>query len=86
MAAFFGFLIFLFFITIAISGSSKQRKELLEWAIPRAVNIARAQGWVSPHRLTTQLNLTKSDAQLVLSNACQQNLLYQAVNGRYYIK
>lgn len=86
MAEFIGFLIVIVFIIVAASGSSKAKAELLEWAVPRAVTIARAQGWVSPHRLINQLNLTKSNAQLVLSTACQKGLLYQAVNWRYYAK
>jgi hypothetical protein len=68
----------------ALSGRSKAHKELLEWGVPLAFQIAIARQWVSPHRLTNQLNLTKSDAQAILFEACRLGLLYQALNGRYY--
>jgi hypothetical protein len=64
---------------------SRQQRRLKEWGVPRAVEIARHQGWVSPYRLMNQAHLTKNDAQLVLRAACKQGHLYQAVNGRYYI-
>lgn len=64
--------------------AAAQQDRLKKWGVPRAVEIARYQGWVSPHRLMNQAHLTKSDAQMVLIEACKQGLLYQAVNGRYY--
>jgi hypothetical protein len=85
MAAVLGFFLSLL-VTIAIaSANSKRRKEILEWGIPLAVQIARAQGWVSPHRLRNQLDLTPSDARTVLFEARSRGLLYQAVNGRFYV-
>jgi hypothetical protein len=85
MAAFLGFFLWVL-ATIAIaSANSKRRKEILDWGIPLAVQIARAQGWVSPHRLRNQLDLTPSDARMVLFEARSRGLLYQAVNGRFYV-
>lgn len=85
MVAVLGFFLSLL-VTIAIaSANSKRRKEILEWGIPLAVQIARAQGWVSPHRLRNQLDLTPSDARMVLFEARSRGLLYQAVNGRFYV-
>jgi hypothetical protein len=40
--------------------AAAQQKKMLAWAIPRAVEIARFQGWVSPHRLMTQAHMTKN--------------------------
>ncbi len=71
-------------IPCAVAFNRAQRR-LKEWGVPRAVEIARYQGWVSPYRLMNQAHLTKNDAQLVLREACKQGYLYQAVNGRYYI-
>lgn len=51
----------------------------------RAVEIAQHQGWVSPHRLITQAGVKNADAQLILSRACKQGVLFQAVDGRYYL-
>jgi hypothetical protein len=70
---------------IFMIATSIQRRRLKEWGVPRAVEIAEYQGWVSPHRLMNQAHLTKSNAQFLLREASKQNLLYQAVNGRYYI-
>jgi hypothetical protein len=64
---------------------SHAQARLEKWGVPRAVEIARYQGRVSPHRLMNQAHLTKNDAQLVLREACKQRHLYQAVNGRYYL-
>lgn len=66
------------------SHDKKRREELLNWAIPLAVQIAQNQGWVSPHRLCSQLDLTQSDAQMVLRASAEKGFLIQAVNGRFY--
>jgi hypothetical protein len=52
--------------------------------IPLAVEIARHQGWVSPHRMSNQAGLSRRDAQIVLFAACNRGFLYRAVNGRFY--
>jgi hypothetical protein len=79
-------IIALLFLLPLLFAVAAQQKKMLAWAIPRAVEIARFQGWVSPHRLMTQAHMTKKDAQYTLVEACKQGLLFQAVNGRYYIK
>lgn len=63
----------------------KAREEYQNWALTRAVEIARYQKWVSPHRLRSQADMSPSQAQDVLRLACERGVLYQAVNGRYYI-
>ncbi len=78
-------LIAIVFVPFIFIAANAQRRHLKEWGIPRAVEIARYQGWVSPHRLMNQAHLTKTDAQFLLREACKQGLLYQAVNGRYYL-
>ena len=65
--------------------AARNDKQLIEWGVPRAVEIARYQNWGSPHRLMTQAHMTKSAAQSVLRVACKRGLLVQAVNGRYYV-
>jgi hypothetical protein len=84
MISILGAAVMLLLIFASYSAANTKRREILNWAVPLAVQIAQGDGWVSPHRLTTRLHLTKSDAAMVLSNACAQGLLYQAVNGRYY--
>jgi hypothetical protein len=80
-------LVFLLIMLPVIFVSARRTdRRLKEWAVPRAAEIAKWQGWVSPHRLMTQAHLKKSDAQSVLLDACRQGLLHQAVNGRYYLK
>ena len=75
----------LLLVVATIFAANARRRELIEWALPLAVLIARAQGWVSPHRLINRLHITKSDAAMVLREACVKGLLYQAVNGKYYV-
>jgi hypothetical protein len=72
-------------IPLLCAAGAAQRR-LKQWGVPRAVEIARHQGWVSPYRLMNQAHRTKNDAQLVLLEACRQGHLYQAVNGRYYLR
>jgi len=83
------FLILVPFILIAAAKQrrhlAKQRRHLKEWGVPSAVEIAGYQEWVSPYRLMNQAHLTKTDAQFLLREACKQGLLYQVVNGRYYL-
>jgi hypothetical protein len=79
------FLLFIVVMPFIFIAASAQRRRLKEWGVPRAVEIAQYQGWVSPYRLMNQAHLTKTDAQFLLREACKQGLLYQAVNGRYYI-
>ena len=67
-----------------VSAARAKRSEMMEWAVPRAVEIAKRQGWVSSHRLMTQANLKKRSARHVLLEACRQEILYKAVNGRFY--
>jgi hypothetical protein len=64
----------------------KARQEFLDWAVLKAAEIATHQQWVSPYRLINQMNMTKSDAQEILRIACARGVLYQAVNGRFYVK
>jgi hypothetical protein len=71
-------------ITAAII-DSRGKRQLLDWGVERAYSIASHQGWVSPHRMMTQCHLTKSLALTVLLEACKRGLLYQHVNGRYYL-
>jgi hypothetical protein len=76
-------------VAVGISTSranKKRQEEFIAWAVPRAEEIARHQGWVSPHRLINQAHMTRSDAQTTLREACNRGILFQAVNGRYYIK
>ncbi|HUI20908.1 MAG TPA: hypothetical protein VLZ74_07670 [Methylocella sp.] len=63
-----------------------KRQKLLEWAIPRAIEIAELQGWVSSNQLMMRADLKKTYARLALTEACRQGHLYQAVDGRFYIK
>src|SRR4051794_30215380 len=75
-------------VPIAIIASivdSRNKKKLLDWGVERACSIALHQNWVSPHRMMTQCHLTKSNALEVLFEACKRGLLYQEINGRYYI-
>jgi hypothetical protein len=72
------------FLPLVIRGVNR-RRTLLAWGLPRAVEIAKDQGWVSPHLLMTQADLKNSDAQYILYKACKRGLLNQAVNGRYYV-
>jgi hypothetical protein len=62
------------------------RKNSLASAIPRAVEIAKSYGWVSPGRLMAQANITEKDAKDALAEACRQGLLAQGDDGRYYLK
>lgn len=57
----------------------------MKWGALRAVEIAQHQGWVSPHRLRTQAGFTNQDAQQILRNTCKKGVLFQAVDGRYYL-
>jgi hypothetical protein len=63
-----------------------QRKKTLTGALPRAVEIATVHGFVSPGRLMTQANMTEKDAKATLVEACRRGLLFQAEDGRYYVK
>jgi hypothetical protein len=67
------------------SAAEAKRREMLSSAVPRAVEIAKLQGWVSPRRLMAQASLKKRAARRVLLEACRQGRLYRAVNGRFYV-
>lgn len=69
---------------VFFANDNKRREKILDWSIPIAVKIAQNQGWVSSHRLKSQLDLTQSDAQMILRSAAEKGFLVQAVNGRYY--
>jgi hypothetical protein len=75
----------LFLVPLLISAMG-QRKRTLTGALPCAVEIAKVHGWVSPGRLMTQANLKEKDAKDTLVEACRQGLLFQAGDGRYYLK
>lgn len=64
---------------------SARCKQLKDAYVGPAVDIARFQGWASPHRLNSQLGLSQRDARFVLIVACQRGLIFQAVNGRFYL-
>jgi hypothetical protein len=53
--------------------------------VPRAVEIAQHQGWVSPHRLMTQAHLTKSAAQSVLRAACGRLGIEARIETRTFV-
>ena len=69
-----------------LSTAKAQRKKILAGALPRAVEIATFHGWVSPGRLMTQENMTEGGAKAALVEACRQGLLFQAEDGRFYLK
>jgi hypothetical protein len=69
-----------------LSLAKVQRKKTLARALPRAVEIAKFHGWVSPGRLMAQADVTEKDARAALAEACRQGLLFQAEDGRYYVK
>jgi H+/gluconate symporter-like permease len=69
-----------------LSLAKSQRKNTLASAVPRAVEIAKFHGWVSPGRLMAQANITEKDAKDALAEACRQGLLAKAEDGRYYVK
>lgn len=64
---------------------SARCKQLKEAYVGPVVDIVRFQGWASTHRLNSQLGLSQRDARFVLLVACQRGLIFQAVNGRYYL-
>lgn len=64
---------------------SARCKQLKEAYVGPAIDIVRFQGWASPYRLNSQLGLSQRDARFVLLVACQRGLIFQAVNGRFYI-
>jgi hypothetical protein len=69
-----------------LSLAKAQRKKILAWAVPLAVEIAKIHGWVSVGRLMTQANITEKDAKDALVEASRQGQLFQAEDGRYYPK
>ena len=69
-----------------LSLARAQRKSMLALALPRAVEIAKSHGWVSPGRLMTQVDMTEKDARDTLVEACRRGLLFQGEDGRYYSK
>ena len=52
--------------------------------LPRAVRIAKCDGWVSPGRLMAQENLSEKEARAALMAACRQGLLVRGEDGRFY--
>lgn len=78
------FLLVLPILLIIAANQSKKQKQFAEWGVQRALGIARFQGWVSPHRLSTQCHMTRSNALFVLREATKLGILYQAQDGRYY--
>ena len=75
----------LIFMPVVLVAAANRRDQLRNWGVPRAVGIATYQGWVSPHHLMRQAHLKLSHAQFILDEARKQSVLYQAVNGRYYL-
>jgi Flp pilus assembly protein TadB len=69
-----------------LSLAKAQRRNKLAQTVPRAVEIAKIHGWVSAGRLMTQANITEKDAKDALVEASRQGLLFQAEDGRYYLK
>jgi hypothetical protein len=68
------------------AAEAKLRGDMVrDFSIPRAVEIAAAQGWVSIYRLRQQAGLSNRDAKLTLAMACNKGVLYQGVGGRFYI-
>ena len=63
---------------------AKRYREYLDAGVARSVSIAQNQGWVSPHRLHTQADVTNKQAQVFLHEACKRRVLFQAVDGLYY--
>lgn len=51
----------------------------------KAVEIAKAEGWVSPHRLATRCGYKQADAKLGLESARRRGLLVIGAKGRYYL-
>lgn len=61
------------------------REAYMQWCINKAVSIATFQEWVSHHRLSRQANISEKEAVNMLEEAQTRGVLYQAVNGRYYL-
>ena len=59
-----------------LSLAKAQRKKILAWAVPLAVEIAKIHGWVSASRLMTQANITEKDEKTPW--------LKQAARGCYF--
>lgn len=49
------------------------------------MKIATGQGWVSPHRLRSQIAVTDAQAQAFLTAARAGGLLVQPINGQHYL-
>lgn len=78
--------LFKIFGSVAFYAHEKKRREsIINEGLVKAIQIAQNQDWVSPHRIRNQLNLTQSDAQIILKAALEKGFLTQATNGRYYI-
>jgi hypothetical protein len=83
----FAFIIAGLLLLVPLLFSAKaQRKQTLAGALPRAIQIATVHGWVSPGRLMTQEDMTEKDARATLVEACRRGFLFQAEDGRYYVK
>lgn len=76
----------LLFLLPLLSLARAQRKRTLERAVARAVEIAEFHGWVSAGRLMAQIKITEKDAKEALAEASREGLLFQAEDGRYYLK
>jgi len=84
--------IILLYVVYRIRKTIKSKRELrlareayMQWCINKAVSIATFQEWVSHHRLSRQANISEKEAVNMLEEAQVRGILYQAVNGRYYL-
>ncbi len=59
---------------------------LMKWGIPKAIEIAKFQGWVSPIRMSNQTRITRSTCQSIIDKAVKEGLLCLAVDGHYHLK
>jgi hypothetical protein len=71
----------LLFLIPLLSLAKAQRKKILAWAVPRAVEIAKIHGWVSAGRLMTQANITEKDAKDALVEASRQGCYFKPKMG-----
>lgn len=74
---------FLFLVPLLFS-VRRQGRQNMALALPRAVQIAKGHGWVSPGRLMAQENLSEKEARAALMAACRQGLLFRGEDGRFY--
>lgn len=81
-----------FIVLIGAIGAGQQRETrerqnaIINQGVKRAYEIAQHQKWVSPHRITTQCHVSKTIALIILRKAMGVGAIYQAVDGRYYVR